>query len=382
MKRIVSGALLASFALTSSLASAAAKYTKKESDIVATQTSVTKPVQKKVEEHNRPAISADDVFGGVGDKVKSVTDAQIRVLQRLIETTNDNDPEKPDLLFRMAELYNEQRQYYNFRARELDQKVFDAGNAGNTGLAAQLKSQQTGYQQRENQWLLASVKAYLEVADHPDKYGSYKRTDEVLFYLAYLLQQVKKDDAARKYFKRLVKDYPKSKYVPYAFFAFGQYYFDNKDLEAALKFYDKVLQYPDSTIFIYAKYYEGWVYFNLGDFKQALATFVNVIEISDKPGTPGAKAGKSALSKEAKKDSVRAYARIGTPDKAWDFFRRIGGNYAMTMLEQLGDLYNSQGQFTDSIKVYRNLMTLEPSSPKICTWQNEVMKNTLAYTGS
>src|ERR1700761_3783497 len=151
MKRIVSGALIASFALTSSLASAAGKFTKKESDIVATQTALTKPVQAKKEEKNRPSISADDVFGGVGDKVKSVTDAQIRVLQRLIETTNDNDPEKPDLLFRMAELYNEQRQYYNFRARELDQKVFDAGNAGNTGLASQLKGQQQDFQKRENQ---------------------------------------------------------------------------------------------------------------------------------------------------------------------------------------------------------------------------------------
>jgi tetratricopeptide (TPR) repeat protein len=382
MKRIVSGTIVASFVLASSYAGAAGKFTKKETEIVATQTALTKPAQHKKEEKTRPSISADDIFGGVGEKVKSITEQQINVLKRLIDTTNDNDPEKPDYLFRLAELYNEQRQYYNFRARELDQKIYDAQNANNGALVSQLKGNQNKYQQLENQWLLASVKAYLEVADHPDKYGSYKRTDEVLFYLAYLLQQVKKDEAARKYFKRLVKDYPRSKFVPYAFFAFGQYYFDNKDLESALKFYDRVLQYPDSTIYPYAKYYEGWVYFNLGDFKQALATFVSVIELSDKPGTPGTKAGKMALSKEAKKDSVRSYARVGTPEKAWEFFKRIGGNYAMTMLEQLGELYNAQGQFGDSIKVYRNLMVLEPTSPKVCTWQTEVMKNTLSMTGS
>ena len=54
----------------------------------------------------------------------------------------------------------------------------------------------------------------------------------------------------------------------------------------------------------------------------------------------------------------------------------------MTMMEQLGDLYNAQGQFQDSIKVYRNLMVLEPNSPKLCSWQSEVMKNTLSATGS
>jgi tetratricopeptide (TPR) repeat protein len=285
-------------------------------------------------------------------------------------------------LFRLAESYNEQYRYYDFRARELDEKIFNAGNAGNKGLESQLKGQQADYQRKAQQWLLASAKAYLEVADHPDKYGSYKRMDEVLFYLAYMLNQVKKEDAARKYFKRLIKDYPKSKFIPYAFLAFGDYFFDQKQLEDALKFYDKVMQFPESPIYGYAKYKEGWVYYNLGDFKQALATFVSVIELSEKGGSAGSKAQKLALSKEAKKDSVRAYARIGTPEKAWDFFRRVGGNYAMTMMEQLGDLYNAQGQFQDSIKVYRNLMVLEPSSPKLCFWQGEVMKNTLSATGS
>ena len=107
------------------------------------------------------------------------------------------------------------------------------------GLVSQLKGQQADYQKKSQQWLLASAKEYLEVADHPDKYGSYKRMDEVLFYLAYMLNQVKKEDAARKYFKRLIKDYPKSKFIPYAFLAFGDYFFDQKQLEDALKFYDK-----------------------------------------------------------------------------------------------------------------------------------------------
>src|SRR5262249_5599688 len=155
-----------------------------------------------------------------------VTDSQIKIMQKLIDNTNDSDPEKPDLLYRQAEVFNEQQHYYNFRARELDQKIFDAGNKRDTKAVNQIKGQQTDYQKKEQTWLLAAVKAYLVVADNPAKYGSYKRTDEVLFYLAYLLTQVKKEDAARKYFKRLIKDFPKSKFVPDAFLSFGEYYFD------------------------------------------------------------------------------------------------------------------------------------------------------------
>ena len=141
------------------------------------------------------------------------------------------------------------------------------------------------------------------------------------------------------------------------------------------------MQYPDSRVYSYARYKEGWVYYNMGDFKQSLATFVDVIKLSQKPGL-GGKKNKFALEKEAKKDSVRAYARVGTPDKAWAFFKNIGGDYSMTMLEALGELYNGQGQFQDSIKIFRQLMALEPKSPKVCNWQTEVMRNTLSYTGS
>lgn len=377
-------AILVSSLLISPYVFGAGKYTKKESEIQATQTALTKPTQAKKDEKTRPEITADDVFGGVGEKVKAVTDQQIKVMNRLIQNTSDSDPEKPDLLFRLAELYAEQQRYYNFRARELDEKIFLALNENKTAEAEKMKGQQADFQQREHKWLLAAVKQYLEVADHPDKYGSYKKMDQVLFYLAYLLTQVKKEDAARRYFKRLIKDYPNSRFIPDALLSFGEYFFENKQLEEALKFYEKVLQYPDSRVFGYAKYKTGWVYYNLGDFKQALATFVAVIEMTEQGKGSANKSNRMALQKEAKKDVVRSYARLpgANPEKAWPFFQKVGKDYAMTMMEQLGELYNSQGMFVESVKVYRNLMTIAPESPKLCRWQTEVMRNTLSITGS
>jgi len=365
-------------------AGAAPRYTKKESNIEATQTALTKPSQAKKDDKKKPEIQAEDIFQGVGNQIKSVTDQQINVLKRLIDNTSDSDPEKPDLLYRMAELYAEQQRYYNFRARELDAKIFDAMNKGDNALVDKHKKDQASFQQKENQWLLAAVKQYIQVVDNP-KFEKYKRMDQVLFYLAYLLNQVKKEEAARKYFKRLIKDYPSSIYLPDAYLSFGEYYFENKEFENAIKFYDKVLQYPDSRVYGFAKYKEGWVYYNLGDFKQAMAVFVDVIEFANKPTKDkGQAANRKALQKEARKDVVRTYARLpgANPEKAWPFFQRTGADYAPTMMELLGELYNAQGMFEESIKVYRQLMSLFKESPKICNWQTEVMKNTLSKTGS
>ncbi|MFO0574583.1 MAG: tetratricopeptide repeat protein [Polyangia bacterium] len=379
--RYIGGSLAAALLLGgASTVFGAGKIAKKEEAVVATQTALTKPVAKADKNKNRPDITAADVFSGQGDKLKAVTDAQIKVLQRLIDATGESDPEKPDLLFRMAELYAEQQRYYSFKARELDEKVFDAQSKNDTAKLNQLKAQQADYEKREKTWLLEAVKKYIEVANGP-KYQSYQRMDQVLFYLAYLLTQVKKEDQARVFFKRLIKDYPQSPYLPHAYLSFGEYFFENKDLENALKFYEKVLQYNDSPVYGYAMYKKGWVYYNLTDFKQAMATFIDVIEFAQKPKGPKGKPD-GQLMKEARKDLVRAYSQIGTPEKAWPFFQKYGKDYAPVMLEQLAELFNAQGKFLDSIKVYRELIKLNPGTEKLCNWQTEILKNTLSMTGS
>ncbi len=365
---------------------AVGKFTKKEDAVIATQTALTKPVPKAEAEKKKPGMTQNDVFSGQGESLKAVTDSQIKVLQRLIDITNDSDPEKPDLLFRMAELFADQTRYYNFRARELDEKIFAAKDKNDTAKAAQLDAQQKDYEKREKTWLLEAVKKYIEVANGP-KFQNYQKMDQVLFYLAYLLTQVKKEEQARTFFKRLIKDYPQSPYLPHAYLSFGEYFFENRDLENALKFYEKVLQYADSPVYGYALYKKGWVYYNLTDFKSALATFIDVIGFATNPKKKDKK-GDAQLAKEAKKDLVRTYAQIGTPDKAWPFFQKYGKDYAPVMLEQLADLYNAQGKFGDSIQTYRQLIDLSVKKKafeekgRLCAWQTEILKNTLSMTGS
>lgn len=379
MSGFVGSALLLSGAPT---VWAAGKFTKKEEAVIATQTELTKPKDptKKREEKKKPDLTASDVFGGMGEELKSVTDSQIKLLQRLIDASGDDDPEKPDYLFRMAELFAEQERYYSFKARELDEKVFDAQQASKVAEATRLKAIQADYEKKEKTWLLAAVQKYLAVANGP-KFQTYKKMDQVLFYLAYLLTQVKKEEQARTFFKRLIKDYPNSPYLPHAYLSFGEFFFENKELENALKFYDRVLAYPDSPVFGFALYKKGWVYFNMTDFKSAMDTFIKVIDMTTNPKSKHTK-GDAQLAKEAKKDLVRTYAQFGVPEKAWPLFQRYGKDFAPTMLELLAELYNGQGKFADSIKVYRELIKLNPGTVKLCNWQTEILKNTLSMTGS
>jgi tetratricopeptide (TPR) repeat protein len=327
--------------------------------------------QKRAAEPAAPALAAEDVFSRVGAAVHAVTDAQKILLERLIAQSSGE--EKADLLVRLGDLYVEEQRYHRFRARSLDQRIFEAEKKGRN--AAELRNTQAAEEKQEKEATRAAVKRYLEVAN--GSYADYKKMDEVLYDLGRLLREVERPDAARTFWKRLVKDYPTSRYVPDGLLAFGDDAFERRDLPNALAFYQKVMSYSDSPLAEYARYKTGWCYFNLGDFKQALEVFVTVIDHTRTRGD-----SKLALLREAKKDLVRTYAHIGASDRAWPFFQRTGGESAAAMLEQLADLYNQQGKFPDAVRCYRQLMASAPQSPRLCAWQAEVVKNTLAQAGA
>jgi tetratricopeptide (TPR) repeat protein len=339
--------------------------------VEAKATKLTKPeAPPPPKKETGPVLSVDQFVQGRQGKVRAITDAQIDKMKRLITVTPDDDPQKPDFYFRLAELFAEkQRDYFN-QARALDQKIFELPPAQR----GPLQQQQQGFEKQEQKWLLEAVKGYIQTT----KYRKYERMDEVLFKLAFLLTSVKKEDQAREFFLRLIKDYPSSKYIPDAYLSFAEYYFDKGEMENALKFYEKVEQFPKSTVYPYAVYKKGWCYVNLAQYKTALETFVGVVRMATEGKVNVSKAQKEALIKEAKKDIVKAYAHVGGPDKAWEFFQRTGGDYAPKMMEALAELYWEQGKFGDSSRVYRKIIAQNMESPRICEWQNKIVRNTLS----
>jgi len=347
------------------------KYTKQETQVQATQTKLTKPeAPPPPKKETGPVLSVDDFVQGRQGKIQHITDAQISKMKRLIQVTPDDDPQKPDFYFRLGELFAEKQRFYFSQARGLDQKIFDAQG----GEKAKLQQDQQKFEKDEQKWLLEAVKAYIQAT----KYKKYERMDEVLFKLAFLLTSVKKEDQAREFFLRLIKDYPNSKYIPDAYLSFAEYYFDKGEMDNALKFYEKVEQFPKSSVYPYAVYKKGWCYVNNGDFKTALETFVGVVRMATEGKVNINKAQKESLVKEAKKDIVKAYSHVGGPDKAWEFFQRTGGDYAPKMMEALAELYWEQGKFADSSRVYRKIIAQNMDSPRICEWQGKIVRNTLS----
>lgn len=331
------------------------------------QTERTKPLVAKKKEEQKPSITADE-FIAIQGLVRNIRQEQVKQYELLINDTDPNDPELPDLLFRLAEIHAQQQRYWHFRGMDMYSKIESAKKANEK---SSLEAQQKKYFDASKQSLLLAVKAYKRVADNPN-FRNYPRMDMALYFYAYTLQNAKYASEARKILSRLIKDYPDSKYIPEAYLVFADYYFEQNSLANAERFYDKVLQFPKSGVYNFAMYKKGWVYLNLDRAQDALETFNEVAK-----RTRGNKKEEN-LNKAAKKDLVRAYADIGKPQTAYTFFQRVDRGYAFEMLQILGDIYMEKGMAPKAIYTFRELIKINPKHKNVCDWQYNITQAMLS----
>lgn len=369
LKFALVGAILGLVA--SAPAGAQPKYNRKTSEIKVKQTEATRklePKEKAKEEAAPPPEFTADQFFQIQGEVQSIRDEQIDEYKQLIRETPDDDPEKADLLFRLAELFAQKQRYYHYRAMEALTK---AGTTKDRGKKASYEREHKKNLDLERKWLVEAVKIYKAIAENP-RFRNYNRIDEALFFYAYTLQQAKYTDEARKIYKRIIKDYPNSKFIPFAYLAQAEYYFNNNDLVNAERDYDKVLKFPKSSVYSYALYMKGWVYYNQARPQDSLETWFKVAQLTEKDKK------QSALNRQAKKDFVRAYADVGKPELAYKAFQRVDPDYAFKMLGFLGEFYLAQGKAEKTIYVFRQMIDLNSQEKKldkaICEWQYTVVR--------
>jgi TolA-binding protein len=297
---------------------------------------------------------------------------ELALTKQLVKNMSDNDAKKPDAFFRIAELNFELQQNFGFKAMGLEDKIYEAKQAGNKSKWEELKKKQKALLAKSEEFRMAAIKAYAQlVSAFPD----FERMDEALFYLGFSLDEIartfpeKKQEyaaKAREIYKRLIKEYPGSKYIPNAYLSFAEFYFSEGDMGNALKFYKEVAKFEDANVYGFAIYKQAWCLYNMQDYKATIQKFIDVIDFAQNhPEDPNA----AALMKQSRLELVMPYAQIGTPDHAWEFFQKYGGNLATKEMQLLAENYFGQGMWPNAIATYHKLMEISPQDDAMCDWQ-------------
>jgi TolA-binding protein len=331
-------------------------------------------------------------------KVRRLLLTEIANVERLYKSTPKGDKDRPQLMRRLAEGYVELESSafadkVNAEVKAQENRTKDPKAASEAKESAKKatdvikvarKNAINFYQQLKDQY-----PKWCQFPDAPA--GQQGCIDEVLYYLAYEYEQAGDLENARNVYLELTENWKKSRFVPNAYLAFGELYFqeaqgDPAKWPFAQNFYKEVLKYdpPDNKLWGYAAYKLGYVFWNQSDYGSAIAQFKSVIEFADKfPQLPNAK----GLAQSARRDIIPVYALKGDPGKAYDFFRPLSGDQGVDsertfkMMEDLGQNLLDTGHYEEAIVLYNDLKKRNKGE-KHCFYQAQITQAVMASKSS
>lgn len=303
---------------------------------------------------------------------------EVQLTAQLVRNMNRQDPNRPNALMRLAESLQELGGQETSAAQELNERIFAATNARNQAQVAQLQRDQAAHNNQARDYRTQMLRVFETlISDHPN----FNRMDAVMFYCAFAYQESRNMDRARQVYLALIQRFPQSQYVPNAYLSFAEFFFEQGDMDSAAQFYGRVIAIntPENNVRGYAMYKMAWVEFNRQHFEDSLQQFYNVIEYGR--AQPDNRTVQP-LVVSSRTELVSAYGAVFGVSRplntgaALNTFRRYAADDAgaFTMLEKLGELYQDNGQWPNSIAVFHELMAQRENDDKFCHWQGQVAR--------
>ena len=322
---------------------------------------------------------------------------EIQQLESLLKATEARSKDRPMLLRRVSEDYVE-LENAAFREKteaEIKRDNFKQSNPREAGRQQSIANARKTTMERSRQ---AAIRDYTKLVDDYSGQPSqtfpqnpppaYPLLDEVYYYLAYEYEQASDYSNARRVYLDLIQKTPNSKYIPNAYLAFGELFFneamgDPTKWEPAKQAYQKVIAKPppDNKVYGYAWYKLAYVFWNQGDLPHALDAFKRTIDFGTQfPQLPNA----TKLADSARRDLIPVYALAGSPTDAYNFFKNLSGDQqgsndkTFKMMNDLGQNYLDTGHYPEAIALYKDLLVRDANSDKVCEYQSRITEATMA----
>lgn len=204
-------------------------------------------------------------------------------------------------------------------------------------------------------------------------YPWFSQYDLALYVDGFLAYEQQKPDEALERFNRILKEFPRSRFVPDAHMARAEALFNGKyDYAAALAEYEKVLEYKQSELYGLAMFKSAWCMWRLGRTEEAAKRFVSVFEITDaQKGNVTQRKQLDELQSEALRYLVEVFTEDekNTAHDVHQFLVKIGGDrFAGKVVRALAVQFYDQSHYDRGIEAYELLLKLEPASPDAGHW--------------
>jgi len=200
--------------------------------------------------------------------------------------------------------------------------------------------------------------------------------DEVYLFIGQNYNEMEMKDEGVNYIRKLVQDFPESKYAQDAWFLVGEYYFDKGNAMDALAAYQNAIKDKNRAIYGVARRKIGWCHYNLAQFKEAIDALQDVVSWSESQTGKG-----FALKDESLGDLVKFYAEAAvepnsgvTEEDGRNFFKsKDKQKYFIAFLTGLAMGYENVGESQNTIRIYKEIIAIQPLDKKNPNYQQKIV---------
>jgi tetratricopeptide (TPR) repeat protein len=197
------------------------------------------------------------------------------------------------------------------------------------------------------------------------KHPHYERNDQVLYQLSRAYDELGMTDPAMGVMRRIVREYPKSRYFDEVQFRIGEYHFTRRKWLDAEKAY-----LPITEMGVSSQYYElalyklGWTFYKQDQYDEALQRFTALLDHKIKTGYDFAKP-KDHLEQQRVDDTYRvislAFSNLGGPEAVNAYFNQLGKrSYEVNVYGNLAEYYLDKLRYNDAAVSYKAFVKREP----------------------
>ncbi|AKF09127.1 tetratricopeptide repeat protein [Sandaracinus amylolyticus] len=210
-----------------------------------------------------------------------------------------------------------------------------------------------------------------------EQHRGYDRYDFVLYMKAYALTELQDLEGALALYRRILRDFPQSRFVPDAHMALAEAAFANLEFEAALPEFEQVLRYRDSELYDMALFKSAWCLWRMNRTTEAATRFRQVLDLGRDRGqlTSAQRRRLRDLQSEALDYLIQVFTEDerNTAQDVFRFLEEIGGErYAGRVLSRLSLRYMDDARYDQGIAAYRLLLEMEPASEDAPLWAQQI----------
>ena len=196
-------------------------------------------------------------------------------------------------------------------------------------------------------------------------YPTYERNDQVLYQMSRAYEELGRVDEAMQVMNRLVREYPKSRYIDEVQFRRAEYFFTRRHLLDAEEAYGSIVTMGvSSSYYQLALYKLGWTFYKQELYDEALHRFIALLDYKVSLGYDFAQ---TADEQEKKRidDTFRvvslSFSNLGGANSVVEYFNRHGKrSYEDGVYSNLGEFYFDKRRYADAAATYNAFVSRNP----------------------